>query len=88
MQLRAQVLNRDRALFRLDERVQVRGLVMGPERWPLQWPERLPFPTLLRAPEQSPHKGQALPSGLGDRENRIIQKPEFRDQKPELSEEQ
>jgi len=30
--------------------------------------------------------GRNSPSGLGDREDRIIQKPEFRDQKAELSE--
>jgi hypothetical protein len=31
-------------------------------------------------------EGRNSPSRIGDRENRIIQKPEFRDQKPELSE--
>jgi hypothetical protein len=36
VQLRAQVLNRDRALLRLDELGLARGLVMGPERWLLQ----------------------------------------------------
>jgi hypothetical protein len=43
----------------------MRYQIMGPERWLLLRPERLPFPTLLRrllqVPEQGPGKGQELP---------------------------
>jgi hypothetical protein len=64
VKLRAQVQHQEGTLFRLDERAQVRGPVIGLERWLLQMQERLLLPALLRrllrVPEQSPHKGQAL----------------------------
>jgi hypothetical protein len=50
----------------------MRYQVMGPERWLLLRPERLPFPALLRrllqVPEQGPHKGQGLPQPYRGRE--------------------
>jgi len=65
----ALVQRREQALLRLDERGLVRGPVIGPEREPLQWQERLPFPALLRrllqAPEQRPDRGQGLPQRSG-----------------------
>jgi hypothetical protein len=64
---RVQVLNRDRALLRLDERGLVRGLVMGPEREHERPLYPVPWRRLLRVPEQRPHKGQALPQLSGRR---------------------
>ena len=70
----------DRALFRAPEqrRNQVllgfecrrlaRGPSMGPMRLPLQWPERLPLPTLLRRQERGPFRGQAFPQPSRRRE--------------------
>jgi len=60
VQLRAQVLNRDRALLRLNERGLVRGLVMGPERGHERPLYPVPWRRLLQVPEQRPHEGQAL----------------------------
>ena len=68
-----QVQHQKETPFRLDERVPMRYQVMGPERWLLLRPERLPFPTLLRrllrAPERGPHKGQEFPLRSGGRES-------------------
>ena len=86
VQFKAQLQGSEQVRARMDERAQVRGPVIVPERGQ----ERLPFPVperrLLRVPERGPSRGQEFPSGPGDRENRIVQKPESRDQKPELSE--
>ena len=71
MQLRAQVLNRDRALLRLNERGLARGLVMGPERGHERLLYPVPWRRLLPVPEQSPHKGQALAQLSGRRCRRI-----------------
>ncbi len=46
MRFRAQVLSRNQVLLGFEYRRPVRGLVIGPERLPLQRPERLPFPAL------------------------------------------
>ena len=46
VQVRAQVLSRNQVLLGYEYRRPVRGLVIGPERLPLQWPERVPFPKL------------------------------------------
>jgi len=59
------VQRRKQALLRLDERGLVRGPVTGPEREPLQWQERLPFPALLQWQERGPAKGQELPPPSG-----------------------
>ena len=65
MQVRTQVLNRDRALLRFDERGLARGLVIRQERGH----ERPPFPVLerllLRTQERGPHRGQELPQPSG-----------------------
>jgi hypothetical protein len=66
VRFRVQVLNRNQVLLGYEYRRPVRGPVMGPERWLLQRPERMPFPTLLRAPEQRRHKGQELPQRSGE----------------------
>ena len=67
VQLRAQVLNRDRALLRFNERELVRGLVMGPERGQERPLYPVPWRRLLPVPEQGPHKGQALARRSGGR---------------------
>jgi hypothetical protein len=59
VQLRAQVLNRDRALLRLDELGLARGLVMGPERGHERPLYPVPLRLLLQMPEQGSLKGQA-----------------------------
>jgi hypothetical protein len=68
VQLRAQVLNRDRALLRLNERAQARGLVMGPERGQERPLYPVPWRRLLPVPKQGPLKGQALAQLSGGRE--------------------
>jgi hypothetical protein len=59
VQLRAQVLNRDRALLRLNERGLARGPVMGPERGQERPLYPVPLRLLLQMPEQGSLKGQA-----------------------------
>ena len=66
VQVRAQVQSRNLVLLGFECRRPVRGPSMGSERLPLQWPERMPFPTLLQVPEQRPLKGQALPQRSGE----------------------
>ena len=72
MRFRVQVQCRNQVPLGYEYRRPGRGPSMGSERLPLRWPERLPFPTLLRrllqVPEQEPHKGQALPQPSGGRE--------------------
>ena len=74
MRVRVQEQHRELALLRFDERGLVRGLVIGLEREPLQWQERLLLPALLRrllqVPEQGPLKGQALAQLSGRRPRR------------------
>ena len=61
VQVRAQVLNRNQVLLGYEDRRPVRGPSTGPVRLPLQWPERLRFPALLRPQERRPDRGQELP---------------------------
>ena len=60
VRVRAQVQHQEGSLFRLEERVQARGLVMGPERVHEQPLYPVPWRRLLQVPEQRPHRGQAL----------------------------
>jgi hypothetical protein len=67
VQLRAQELNRDRALLRLEARGLVRGQVIGPERGHERPLYPVPWRRLLQVPDRSPHKGQALAQLSGRR---------------------
>jgi hypothetical protein len=60
VQLRAQVLNRDRALLRLNECGLVRGPVIRQERGHERPLYPVPWRRLLQVPEQGSLKGQAL----------------------------
>jgi hypothetical protein len=66
VQLRAHVLNRDRALLRLNEWGLVRGPVIRQERGHERPLYPVPRRRLLRTPEQRPLKGQALPQRSGE----------------------
>ena len=68
VRFRAQVLSRNRVLLGYECRRPVRGPSMGPERLPLQRPERLRFPALLRLQERGPFRGQGLPQPSRGRE--------------------
>jgi hypothetical protein len=71
VQVRAQVRCRNLVLLGFEYRRRVRGPSMGPERWLLQSPERLPFPApyrrLLRVLGRGSFKGQALAQLSGRR---------------------
>ncbi len=85
-QLRAQVRLPEPEPVRQDERTRERGQVIWPERG--QEGRR----ALTRSGgccglwNEGRMRGRSSPNHPGDRENRTIQKPEFRDQRPELSE--
>jgi hypothetical protein len=70
VQLRAQVLSRDQVLLGFEYQRPVRGLVMGLERGHDRPLYPVPWRRLLPAPEQGPHKGQALAQLSGRRPRR------------------
>ena len=57
MRFRAQVQHQEGTLFRLDERAQARGPVMGPERGQERPLYPVPLRLLLQVPEQGQLKG-------------------------------
>ena len=67
VQLRAQVLDRDRALLRLNERGLVRGPVIRQERGHERPLYPVPWRRLSQEPDRSLHKGQALAQLSGRR---------------------
>lgn len=71
VRFRAQVLSRNRVLLGYECRRPVRGPVLRPELWLLQWPERLQFPGLCRPQERGPARGQELPQRSRGRENGV-----------------
>ena len=82
------MLSRNQVLLGFEDRRLLRGPSTGPERWLLQWPERLQLPELRRPQERGPYKGQGLPQpsrGRGNPDNAEVrmQIPEFRDQTSE-----
>ena len=59
------MLSRNQVPLGYEYRRPVRGPSMGPERLPLQWPERLQFPALWRLQDRGPFKGQGFPQPSG-----------------------
>ena len=68
MRFRVQVLNRDRALLRFEERGLVPGLVMVPERGHERPLCPVPYRRPLRLQERGPFRGQGLPQPYRGRE--------------------
>jgi len=68
VRFRVQVQCRNQVQLGFEYRRPVRGLVIGPERGPLQWPERLPSPMLLRLQDRGAFRGQGLPQPSRGRE--------------------
>ena len=66
----AQVQHQEGTLLRIEERVQARGLVMGPERGHERLLYPVPWRRLLQVPEQGPLRGQALAQLSGRRPRR------------------
>ena len=67
VRFRAQVLSRNQVLLGFEDRRLLRVPSMRPERWLLQWPERLLFPALSRPQERRPFRGQGFPQPSGGR---------------------
>ena len=65
VRFRMQVQCRNQVLLGFEYRRLPRRPSMGPERWLLQWPERLLYPALCWAQERGPFRGQGLPQRYG-----------------------